>query len=244
MNRSRSPSALIVVIVLSALPAQPASATHSHPTKTHVVQNAPLPCTVACASWVPDMLSPEAQCHTPGPQGSFDRTVFEITEPTRWITIETYPNIDYDSFLCTDTEPSRLIEPLVPDCCGGLTRGIYHVGCYEEASIHLGDVHRVNGGENDRFVLVSYNWLDNSSLPVQLTGPVRIVDDSFEALPVPPLPPANAEHPIPADAGNDGEDPKRSTNACIIGYAAMPQDPRQRLRARGSDGVDPLPPLG
>lgn len=190
-RRLRARAAMLAGIALLVAPAPPALATHTPPTRVQVEQYAPLPCTIACPNMDTGATVFGDVCNASGPAGSVDKTVFEITDPTHPVVIETQPDVDYDSFVCTDTEPSVLVTPLVVEwCCPMWLPGPVDVylGCPEVADVSLEQVHRFNGGANDRFVLVSYNWSDPSPLPVRINGAVRVVDDSYGPPTLPSVP--------------------------------------------------------
>lgn len=154
-----------------------------------IEQYAPLPCTVACPYWDVAETAGFDACSAPFPQGSFDVTRFRITGPGL-VRIAATSVVDYDTFLCT-TGPEQehattcrgsQVCTWVPQRCNGLA-GVdaIAVGCTEQLFITLGELHVRNGGINDEFLLRSYNWSDYAPLPITLTGPVEVIDDSYEA---------------------------------------------------------------
>lgn len=183
-NRSRL---VAVTALFGALGVWPAQATHDRgsPTVT-LTQTAPLPCLAICAHWeTPNALGYDV-CAKPFPPGAYDETTLRITG-SGVVSVQTQPVDDYDSFICSDTEPRVLIAQLgnlLAEVCSGGTLGPFmaSMGCRESGDITLAIIRAATGDPTaDRFVLVSYNWLDAAALPVVMWGPVEIIDDSFEA---------------------------------------------------------------
>lgn len=149
-----------------------------------VEHDAPLPCAVACPYWEPGSLAGFDECAEPFPEGSYDYTTFRLTSATEVVHIEARSVIDYDTFVCTDTEPSVLVDRELDFAtwCPIRVRGSnVHVGCIEDFDITLDTLHAKNNGVNDRFRVISYNWADIAPLLVRLRGPVEVVDDTYEA---------------------------------------------------------------
>lgn len=174
-----------VVPTLLLLLAVPSAAQAA--TEIRVEHRAPVPCAVTCANWEPARSAGYDVCDRPFPPGSFDRSTFRITEGQRLVSVTSHFAADYDLFLCTDTEPSVLFPV---GCLSGQKcmdwncqpTVILYIGCRESLELSLESLHRVNGGANDRFRVVSMNWLDPGSAHVSVRGPVELVDDSFEVL--------------------------------------------------------------
>lgn len=188
MNR---PLTFIAPILVWAISTASASA-HSfeeQPTLT-VTQYAPVPCSTACAYWDAAAAAGADVCAQPFPAGSYDQTTFEIAGEEALVEIRTRSVWDYDSFVCTDTEPSRLVASLANllngDCHTGTVAGraLLPLGCVEWGTFTLAWLHEVNGGVNDRFIVRSYNWSDVEPLPIDLWGPIQLIDDTFEPLPL------------------------------------------------------------
>lgn len=185
--RARS---LTVIAIIGALGAGgPAQAMHQGPPTLTFTQAAPVPCLAACANWdAPEALGYDV-CAKPFPPGSFDETTLRITS-NGVVSVSTRSMDDYDSLVCSDTEPRMLITQLanqLAEVCTGGTLGIFMVGmgCPESGDVTLASIRATTGDPTaDRFVLVSYNWLDAAALPVTMWGPVEIIDDSYEALPL------------------------------------------------------------
>lgn len=182
--------AAFLLLCASASLTTPAGATAQTPiTVTHT---APVPCVVACAYYdVPESAGFHA-CNDPFPPGSFDRSRFRFTG-NGIIVIETRPVIDYDTFVCTVTEPSYGIGACgfpfkctygTDSCTQVAGRDEILIGCPEYIDLTLNLLHAVNGGANDEFFVVSYNWSDHAPLPVTVTGPAELLDDSYEAMPL------------------------------------------------------------
>lgn len=175
--------AIVALTVVSSL--GHARADHLGPPVITVTHEAPLPCSVACAYWDAPDAAGYNECGNPFPQGSYDESTFRLTSRNGVVHIQTYPVYDYDSFVCTDTEPSVLVTTMAPGCCypchgiGGNTA--IALACEEGTDLTYSGLVAANAGANDRFVIISYNWSDTEPLPVKLWGPVELIDDSFEA---------------------------------------------------------------
>lgn len=162
-----------------------------------IEHEAPVPCSIACPYWDAPRAAGFDPCAAPFPQGSWDETTLTFVSDG-FASIETQPWLDYDTFVCTDTTPRRLVASLarpleLPPTARGASRTEAcitgsccpaNMGCAEDGWISRTQLHRVNGGANDRFVVVSYNWFDYQSLPIRITGSVEIVDDTFTATPI------------------------------------------------------------
>lgn len=146
---------------------------------------APLPCSVACAYWDAPDAAGYNECGNPFPEGSYDESTFRLTRQTGVVHIEAHSVNDYDSFICTDTDPRVLVSPVGGGCCdpcdGIAGNNAIAWACVERGDLTYSGLAASNGGANDRFVIISYNWSDTEPLPVKLWGPVEIIDDSFEA---------------------------------------------------------------
>lgn len=178
---------LLVAVALGCVSASPVGiASATHPPTVSVVHHAPIPCAVMCANWEIPTTAGADVCSDPFPPGSHDESIYRFTDTPGWITVTTSPVMDYDTYVCTDTQPRRLVATLANNlaelCAGGPIPGVGVTGwsCPESGVVTLAALHAVNGGENDRFVLISYNWSDLYPLPVELWGPVELVDDSYD----------------------------------------------------------------
>jgi hypothetical protein len=182
------------LLVVGAL--APLRATASIPPEVTVEHFAPIPCSVACAHWeAPDAAGFDA-CADPFPAGSYDFSTFRLTATSGVVTIEARSVIDYDTFVCTTTEPSVHVGTVgscgwrakctsIGDECTGIAgRDALAVGCIERKSVTWSALTAANGGANDEFRLISYNWSDTAPLPIGLWGPVALVDDSYDASPL------------------------------------------------------------
>lgn len=151
---------------------------------------APLPCSVACAYWDAGGAAGFDECAKPFPAGSYDVTRLRITEDRQVVQIDATSVIDYDTFACT-TEGRRidfLACGRMQKCSqtGGRCNGVagideIAVGCTETIWLTLNALHGANDGLNDEFLLISYNWSDYAPLPITITGPAEVIDDSFDA---------------------------------------------------------------
>lgn len=237
----RASRPLLVLVAAGSLaltPALPARANQPAASTVRVEQYAPVPCVVACPYWEPTPELPPDICNTPTPPGSFDKTVFEVTDPTRVVVVEAWSSIDYDSFVCTDTEPSVLVKPFeIWWGCPSPFIPVFDVylGAGEGVEFMLERLHRANGGANDRFVVISYNWSDVESLPVVAKGPVALVDDSFDATAVPTLPAPAADQlgtmraaDVQMPVGRPEQMPSPSRASCITAQAIVPERPDRR----------------
>jgi hypothetical protein len=153
-------------------------------TLTH---SAPLPCAVACSYWHQADLGYD-ECN-PFPEGSYDKTLMRIGQ-TGTVHIEATSPIDYDTFVCTATSPSLLVVGLAnelgEDCNGIAGNNAVAVGCTEEGDVTYAGLTAVNGGFNaDQFWIISYNWSDNGTLPVKVTGPATVINDNYTAAGLP-----------------------------------------------------------
>lgn len=148
---------------------------------------APLACTVMCAYWDAPGAAGYNECSRPFPDGSYDQTLLRLTSRQGVVRFEMRSEIDYDSFICTNTEPPVLVpaflDPIGDNCSGITGRGDpIAVGCLERLDLHHSALVAANGGVNEmEFIVISYNWSDTGSLPVNVWGPVEVIDDSFEA---------------------------------------------------------------
>lgn len=176
------------IVVASPALAGPA---RTEPPTVSVVHEAPVPCSFACPYWIG--LDPRGfdECN-PGPEvaGSFDVSTFRITAQTGLVYMHAWPDTDWDQFACTDTEPSRSIGCLGCNLCGGCYECRWHVdrvadplslGCESYDVLTWSQMNAADPAGDGRFRIVSYNWLDTAPLPVNLWGPVELVDDSYEA---------------------------------------------------------------
>jgi hypothetical protein len=154
------------------------------PPSVGVTHAAPVPCSAACAYWLEP---PFEACTSPFPPGSHDRTTFRLTVPDGSGRIHAWNQVDWDMFACTDTEPPRMIKPLGTLLCGNCyeCRGPYGsvtgLGCEIWDDVFWREIEQAAPGSDGRFIIMSYNWIDPGVLPVNLWGPVEIVDDTFEA---------------------------------------------------------------
>lgn len=156
-------------------------------TLTH---SAPIPCAVMCAYWDAPGAAGFNECSAPFPEGSYDKTTLKLTSTTGVVHIEAQSPIDYDSFICTDTNPPVLVQTLantVGDPCEGLAgNNAAAVGCLESGDLTYNGLVAANGGVNEfNFILISYNWSDNGELPITITGPAVVLDDTFTAAGLP-----------------------------------------------------------
>ena len=154
------------------------------PPTLSVVHEAVLPCTLACAYYLPSE-SGFDECEPPA-SGSHDVSTFRMTSDRGLVTVHAWPELDWDMFLCTDTEPSTLIQCLGCNSfdmyeCRGPGGNTTHLGCEIYDYITWSGIEAASPGSNGRFRLVSYMWLDRAPLPINLWGSVELIDDSFEA---------------------------------------------------------------
>lgn len=150
----------------------------------HLEHYAPLPCTAVCSFWDHTQALGYGLCERDFPEGSYDQTVLRITNPTGTVKIWAYPPVDYDTVACSDTEPSRLVatpDPFERCNCGIAGCWPLPVPCRESLEIRWADVARIDPDTTGRFRLVSYNFSDAGSLTIRGSGPVDVVDDSYEA---------------------------------------------------------------
>lgn len=180
-----------LAFAVAALAAHPATAhATKDPPTVSVTHWAPVPCAVACPYWETPRSLGFDPCAAPFPLGSWDETTFVITEDPALIRLTSRPTWDYDTFVCTDTTPSRLVLNLAnvlhEDCHMGTVSGrmIIPLQCEETGYLSLAYLRRVNDAANDRFIIRSFNWSDLGSTPVDVWGPVEIVDDSYGDLPI------------------------------------------------------------
>lgn len=173
----------ITATMFTALLAPSTNVSHAAST-LRIEQFAPLPCSVACPHWDAAMAAGYDVCADPFPQGSFDETVMRMTSQEGAVEIDAYSHIDYDTFLCTNTEPRVLMEPLAhvyTEDCGSHFGPRWPVGCSEHLRLGWRALQDANGGTGDEFIIVSYNWSDTAPLMVVVSGPAEIVDDRYEA---------------------------------------------------------------
>lgn len=162
----------------------PAHASSEGAETIEIEQHAPVPCAIACPYWDGPRAAGFDACSNPTlPRGIWDETTFEITEDAPPVSIGAWSTYDYDSFVCTDTEPRRLLISMANSINDRCTFAGNYYPCPESASFTRSHLRAANGGVNDRFVLVSYNWWDPGALTVQIGGPVTVLDDSYEAMP-------------------------------------------------------------
>lgn len=173
MSATRLVSTIAVAAML--VPASSAAAD----TTVEFEHSAPVPCSVLCPYWI--NFFGEDECSATLPPGSFDETVLAFTEQRGVVEVAAFPLVDYDIVVCTDTEPRRVVislgNPIGEPCNVAGTPS----GCAEHGGFRYANLMAANGGANDRFVVRSYNFSDVASVPVELHGPIEIVDDSFEA---------------------------------------------------------------
>lgn len=144
---------------------------------------APLPCTVLCPHWDVAELAGYSPCPDPFPAGSYDQTTFRFTteDPDALVSIVAKPEVDYDTYVCTATEPSLEVANganLLGTPCDdpfGLK------GCEEHIQVTQGLVASRTSWVSTDFIVRSYNWSDIGSQSIRVEGPVEIVDDSFIA---------------------------------------------------------------
>lgn len=158
---------------VGARPAPPVQVTH----------RAPLPCAEACSIEIRRTTLGRGPCADSAPAGSFDQTVLTLTGDGT-VDLETGGNIDYDTYVCTDTEPSVLVEDLFEECYGHAPWSDHGIGCSEAGSFTRSQLLEANGGANDRFRIRSFNYADIDAISIRVWGPVSMVDDSYEARPI------------------------------------------------------------
>lgn len=150
---------------------------------------APVPCSVACAYWDAPSAAGFNECANPFPPGSYDLTRLRFTDEDL-IRITATSAVDYDTFVCTtNLEPLTIMTcgrlqkcSQVPEpCTGSPAPNLLAIGCTERITLSLNWLHATNGGINDEFLLISYNWSDYAPLPITITGPAEILDDTYEA---------------------------------------------------------------
>jgi hypothetical protein len=176
---------ILGAIVSLAAITQPANAAIT------ITHKAPLPCAVMCAYWDVPSTAGFNECAAPFPEGSYDVTKMRLgNNGTGLVSISAKSTIDYDTFICTDTDPSQLVVSLAnivgEDCDGIGGRSAVAIGCLEEGNLTYSALVTANGGINEfSFRLYSYNWSDNDVLPVNITTSggqtVIVTDDSYEA---------------------------------------------------------------
>jgi hypothetical protein len=171
-----------IAALLAALTSPSALTAHAA-SPLRIEQSAPLPCAAACPYWEVSSAAGYDVCANPFPRGSFDETVMRITSTEGVVEIGAYPFIDYDTFLCTNTQPRVLIHSLAHyrEECGAHFGFYWPLGCSEHQALTWGGLQAANGRTGDQFVILSYNWSDTASLLVSVSGPAEIVDDSYEA---------------------------------------------------------------
>lgn len=177
-------AALAVALGLAAL-ISPGTASAMPLTLEH---EAPVPCSVACAYWEGGDAAGFDVCTKRFPPGSYDYTTLRMTADGI-AHVQATSVIDWDTFVCT-TDGQRLMVAcgrlekctLPGDGCSGVAgQRAVAVGCTEQKFITLNDIHAANGGANDEFILLSYNWSDYAPLSITVSGPAEIVDDSYDA---------------------------------------------------------------
>lgn len=177
---------LAATLAVAAFTVQPswASREPAGPPTVSVVHTAPLPCLVACAYDFPSEAGFN-ECARPTPSGSFDISTFRMTDHAGTVYVNAVPVYGWDMFACTVMEPSSLITCMgCNSCCwecngpGGTTTAL---GCVIDGDLTWEGIEAAAPGSDGRFRLISYNWLDTEPLPVNLWGPVEVIDDSYEA---------------------------------------------------------------
>ena len=138
---------------------------------------APVPCTVSCGYFLDAVGA--GPCATPFPKGSYDFTIMQMTAQTGIVHIEARPTIDYDTFVCS-LHGEQLLQGdhIGQDCTHD--EGPVALGCLEFYDISWNAL-TATGDDSGRFMIVSYNWLDIAALPITVTGPAEIVDDTYDA---------------------------------------------------------------
>ena len=177
-------------MILGAMASLMAIVSPAKAATVNLTHSAPIPCAVMCAYWDAPGAAGFNECSAPFPEGSYDKTTLKLTSTTGVVHIEAQSPIDYDSFICTDTNPPVLVQTLantVGDPCEGLAgNNAVAVGCLESGDLTYSGLVAANGGVNEfNFILISYNWSDNGVLPITLTGPVEVLNDNFEAAGLP-----------------------------------------------------------
>lgn len=142
-----------------------------------VTHTAPLPCSYACGG---EREAGFDLCGNPFPEGSYDKSTFRLTSSSGVTTVEARYQIAWFSVICTDTEPSVLVTSACGLCygCDGIAAA---TDCSEWIDLTWSGLMAANGGANDRFIVMSYNWSDTEPSTVKLWGPVELVDDSYDA---------------------------------------------------------------
>lgn len=177
-------------IILGAIASLMAIMSPAKAANVELIHSAPVPCAVACAYWESASTAGFNECSAPFPEGSYDKTLLKLTSTTGVVHIEAQSAIDYDSFICTDTNPPVLVQTLangLGDPCQGLAgNNAVAVGCLETGDLTYSGLVSANGGVNEfNFILISYNWSDNSVLPITLSGPVAVLNDTYTAAGLP-----------------------------------------------------------
>jgi len=199
---------IVGLIALGALAQPSAQAARPFNTAPHakVTHRAPIPCHFVCPYWTdgPGGNRQGDFCPAEEPVGTFDKTLFRIQntpagvapQNTDAIDVWSKSDIDYDSWVCTDTNPPRLIVSManiLADECEGFfgQESLVPVGCEEHGVFTVGELRQVSANPSaTRFWVVTYNWLDTSSITLELWGSnangnpkniIGIVDDSYVA---------------------------------------------------------------
>lgn len=160
----------------------------------NLTHTAPVACAVMCPYWdVPEALG-YSPCTDPFPEGSYDESVLKFTSNTQTAAIDilAQSQMDYDTFVCSDTDPRVEVANfanIVDQECEGVLgpTPVASLGCTETGTITYSGLVAAIGfpPPGDRFVVMSYNWSDTFNNEIRLTGPVALVSDNFTAgLPV------------------------------------------------------------
>lgn len=175
-------------MLMLAIAAVAATAMPSGAAETVTVRHAaPVPCAAACPHWDPASMAGFHPCSNQFPPGSYDKTLFTFTSTTGVIRFEAHSDVEYHTTACTNTTPSRNIR--IDDhhygaCDRVLGRTEVPVGCTVIGEISRDAIYMEHGGVNYDFWLVSYNWTDVGAVNISLNGPVAVVDDRFNPLPL------------------------------------------------------------
>lgn len=182
---------LLAALIALAIGLAPANA---RGTKIEVTHTAPLPCTIVCPYYdAPEALG-YSPCAEPFPKGSWDETTFRFTRttPDAAFYILAMPYMDYDTFVCSDTQPRVEVASFNGLCCAPCEGPVgptpaFSLGCGEDGTItYMGLKYALGyAPEDPRFVLMSYNWSDVGSNHITLEGDVELVSDDFTADPLP-----------------------------------------------------------